>query len=47
MPAKIVAQTQWGRHRLDIKSSEGEQTSITFDVGWGGSASADVPDNAV
>ena len=45
--AKIVAPTQWGRHRLDIKTSEGEQTSITFDVGWGGSASADVPDNAV
>ncbi len=46
-PAKIGAQVGWGRHRLDIKSTEGEQTSITFDVGWSGSASADTPDNVV
>jgi len=46
-PAKIAAAVSWGKHRLDLKSAEGEQTSITFDVGWGGSASADTPDNAV
>jgi uncharacterized protein YfaS (alpha-2-macroglobulin family) len=45
--AKIVANVGWGRHRLDIKSADGDQTSITFDVGWSGSASADTPDNVV
>ena len=45
--AKISANVSWGKHRLDIKSPDGDQTSITFDVGWGGSASADTPDNAV
>jgi hypothetical protein len=46
-PAKFAAQVGWGRHRLDLKSADGERTSITFDVGWGGSASADTPDNVV
>ena len=46
-PARIAAQVKWGRHRLDIKSPDGEQTSLTFDVGWSGAASADTPDNAV
>jgi alpha-2-macroglobulin len=46
-PAKISAPAAWGRHRLDLKSADGQQTSITFDVGWGGSASADTPDNVV
>ena len=46
-PTKFATQVGWGRHRLDIKSADGEQTSITFDVGWGGSASADTPDNVV
>ena len=46
-PAKFAAPVSWGRHRLDIKSPDGEATSITFDVGWGGSASADTPDNVV
>ncbi|HLH51693.1 MAG TPA: alpha-2-macroglobulin [Roseiarcus sp.] len=46
-PAKISANVSWGRHRLDIKSPDGDQTSITFDVGWGGTASADTPDNAI
>jgi uncharacterized protein YfaS (alpha-2-macroglobulin family) len=45
-PGQIVANVGWGRHRLDIKSPDGDATSITFDVGWGGSASADTPDNA-
>jgi uncharacterized protein YfaS (alpha-2-macroglobulin family) len=45
--AKISANVSWGKHRLDIKSPDGDQTSITFDVGWGGTASADTPDNAV
>ncbi len=46
-PTKIAAQVGWGRHRLDLKSADGEQTSISFDVGWSGSASADTPDNVV
>ena len=46
-PAKISAQVGWGRHRLDLKSPDGEATSLTFDVGWSGTASADTPDNAV
>jgi len=46
-PAKISANVSWGRHRLDIKSPDGDQTSISFDVGWGGTASADTPDNVV
>ncbi len=46
-PAKIAAQVGWGRHRLDVKTPDGEQTSITFDVGWSGTASADTPDNVV
>jgi uncharacterized protein YfaS (alpha-2-macroglobulin family) len=46
-PAKIGAQVGWGSHRLDLKSPDGEQTSVTFDVGWSGTASADTPDNVV
>ncbi|HXW19408.1 MAG TPA: alpha-2-macroglobulin, partial [Roseiarcus sp.] len=46
-PTKISAKVGWGRHRLDIKSPDGDQTSIAFDVGWSGTASADTPDNAV
>jgi alpha-2-macroglobulin len=45
--AKIVANVGWGKHRLDIKSADGDQTSISFDVGWSGSSSADTPDNVV
>ena len=46
-PAKISAPVGWGAHRLDIKSLDGDQTSIAFDVGWSGTASADTPDNVV
>jgi alpha-2-macroglobulin len=46
-PTKFSANVSWGKHRLDIKSADGDQTSITFDVGWSGSASADTPDNVV
>jgi hypothetical protein len=46
-PAKISARVGWGSHRLDVKTPDGEQTSITFDVGWSGTASADTPDNVV
>jgi uncharacterized protein YfaS (alpha-2-macroglobulin family) len=45
-PAKFSGRVGWGKHRLDVKSAEGETTSFTFDVGWSGSASADTPDNA-
>jgi uncharacterized protein YfaS (alpha-2-macroglobulin family) len=46
-PAKISASVGWGRHRLDVKTPDGEETSVTFDVGWSGAASADTPDNVV
>ena len=46
LPTKLSARVGWGRHRLDLKSAEGETTSFTFDVGWSGTASADTPDNA-
>ncbi len=46
-PAKISAPVQWGAHRLDIKTLDGEETSVLFDVGWSGTAGADTPDNAV
>ncbi len=43
-PTKFSGRVEWGQHRLDVKTPEGETTSFTFDVGWGGSASADTPD---
>ena len=46
-PAKFSAQVAWGRHRLDLKSADGEATSITFDVGWSGTAGPETPDSAV
>jgi uncharacterized protein YfaS (alpha-2-macroglobulin family) len=46
-PAKISARVGWGAHRLDIKTLDGEETSVAFDVGWSGTASADTPDNVV
>ncbi len=46
-PAKIMSRVGWGAHRLDIKTLDGEETSIAFDVGWSGTASADTPDNVV
>ena len=47
MAAKFSARVGWGAHRLDIKTLDGEETSVTFDVGWSGTASADTPDNVV
>ena len=46
-PAKFSARVGWGAHRLDIKTLDGEETSVVFDVGWSGTASADTPDNVV
>ena len=46
-PAKFSARVGWGAHRLDIKTLDGEETSVAFDVGWSGTASADTPDNVV
>ena len=44
-PAKIAAQVGWGTHRLDLSEDDGidAPTSITFEVGWSGDASADTP----
>jgi uncharacterized protein YfaS (alpha-2-macroglobulin family) len=46
-PAKFSGRVGWGAHRLDVKTLDGEQTSVAFDVGWSGTASADTPDNVV
>ena len=46
-PAKFMSRVGWGSHRLDIKTLDGEETSVAFDVGWSGTASADTPDNVV
>ena len=46
-PAKIMSRVGWGAHRLDVKTLDGEETSVAFDVGWSGTASADTPDNVV
>ncbi len=46
-PVKFSAPVGWGAHRLDVKTLDGEETSFAFDVGWSGTASADVPDNVV
>ena len=46
-PAKFSGRVGWGAHRLDIKTLDGEETSVAFDVGWSGTASADTPDNVV
>jgi alpha-2-macroglobulin len=46
-PAKFSSRVGWGAHRLDVKTVDGEETSVAFDVGWSGAASADTPDNVV
>jgi hypothetical protein len=46
-PAKFSSAVGWGAHRLDIKTLDGEETSVAFAVGWSGTASADTPDNVV
>ena len=46
-PAKFTGRVGWGAHRLDIKTLDGEETSVAFDVGWSGTAGADTPDNVV
>jgi uncharacterized protein YfaS (alpha-2-macroglobulin family) len=45
-PARIATAVEWGAHRLDLKSDDGSlaPTSITFEVGWSGDASAETPD---
>src|SRR5947209_1893927 len=45
-PAKISVPVGLGTHRLDLRSDDSSDmpTSITFDVGWTGSATAQTPD---
>ncbi len=45
-PAKIAATVGWGAHRLDIRADDGSlaPTSVSFDVGWSGDATAETPD---
>ncbi|MDB5594101.1 MAG: alpha-2-macroglobulin [Hyphomicrobiales bacterium] len=44
--ARISASVGWGAHRLDITSDDGTlaPTSVRFNVGWSGEATADTPD---
>ncbi|MGH6799066.1 MAG: alpha-2-macroglobulin family protein, partial [Roseiarcus sp.] len=46
-PTKFTGRVGWGAHRLDVKTLDGEETSVIFDVGWSGTAGADTPDNVV
>jgi alpha-2-macroglobulin len=46
-PAKFSGRVGWGAHRLDIKTLDGEETSVAFGVGWSGTAGADTPDNVI
>jgi uncharacterized protein YfaS (alpha-2-macroglobulin family) len=45
-PAKISVPVGLGAHRLDLRSNDSTDmpTSITFDVGWSGNATAQTPD---
>jgi uncharacterized protein YfaS (alpha-2-macroglobulin family) len=45
-PAKISVPVGLGTHRLDLRSDDSNDmlTSITFDVGWSGGATAQTPD---
>ena len=43
-PAHVAAAVGWGGYRLDVKSGEGVTTSVGFDVGWSGDATAETPD---
>ena len=46
MAARLSARVGWGAHRLDIKTLDGEETSVAFDIGWSGRR-RDTPDNVV
>ena len=37
-PAKLSSRVGWGAHRLAVKTLDGEETSVAFDVGWSGAA---------
>jgi alpha-2-macroglobulin len=45
-PARISAQVQWGRYRLEVSTADrnGPISSVNFDAGWYAEASADTPD---
>ncbi len=45
-PAKIGSPVTYGRYRLEVSTGEanGPVTSINFDAGWAGEATADTPD---
>ncbi len=45
-PARIAVPVEWGRYRLEIAAVDGaaEPVSVTFFSGFGGDATADVPD---
>ncbi|MDZ7600691.1 MAG: alpha-2-macroglobulin family protein [Hoeflea sp.] len=33
-PARIAANVEWGRYRLDVIGEDGAETSVLFDAGW-------------
>ena len=43
-PARIASQVGWGGYRLDVKAADGTTTSVPFEVGWSGDATAETPD---
>ena len=44
--AKIAQAVEWGNYRLDLRTADGSglPTSISFEVGWSGDATAQTPD---
>lgn len=46
-PGQVAAALDWGRYRLEVVDPEtAGQGSYAFQVGWGGTGNADVPDRA-
>jgi hypothetical protein len=43
-PAHVSTPVGWGGYRLDVISAEGATTSVAFEAGWSGDATADTPD---
>lgn len=43
-PAKVASPVGWGAWRLDVKTADATTTSVSFDVGWSGDATAESPD---
>ncbi|MEJ1938914.1 hypothetical protein WDZ92_52620, partial [Nostoc sp. NIES-2111] len=44
-PARIATAVEWGAYRLEVRGGgESGDTSVDFEVGWAGTATAETPD---